>query len=366
VDRDARAVEKKNIFARHTPATFVDEGAMSASMPMEGPKVDAPLADPELRRFLLDFVKRRVGPADADDIVQTVFVEALAAKNLPTDREEMRKYLLGIAKHKVVDAHRRTTREEVGDPPELPVSPPPVEEEALVRWAERQAPATEEAKKTLAWMAREGEGEKLESIAAEEKVPAARVRQRVSRMRRWMKERWLAELAAVAALAVLGIVLWRVLRDPDVEEAIRPEDSAHPLPESPLDRARSLRAEALRRCDEGDYPRCVAGLDEASRLDPAGDSAPEVQAAREKARRALEPKIAPTSKFEDGKKLAPESKQAPVPQAPPTSTTRAPLPKSTNAKPTPKGKNEATPFEDFQKSSPAKKKQRKGEDAMKK
>lgn len=332
---------------------------MSASMPMEGPKFEATLSDPELRRFLLDFVKRRVGPADADDIVQTVFVEALTAKNLPTDREEMRKYLLGIAKHKVVDAHRRTAREQVGDPPELPVSPPPVEEEALVRWVERQAPPTEEAKKTLAWMAREGEGEKLESIAAEEKVPAARVRQRVSRMRRWMKERWLAELAAVAALAVLGIVLWRVLRKPDEVEAIRPDDSASPLPESPLDRARSLRAEALRRCDEGDHSRCIEGLDEAMKLDPAGDSAPEVQAARAKARRALEPKVAPTSSLEDGKKLAPEPKQAPTPKAPRTTTTaQAPAPKPTLFKPTPKGKTEALPIEDFQKSAPAKKKLR--------
>src|SRR5690349_5638501 len=117
---------------------------MSTPMPMDAPKVDAPkvdaaLADPELRRFLLDFVKRRVSAADADDIVQTVLCDALVAKNLPTDKEELRKYLLGIAKHKVVDAHRRTAREEVGEPPELVANPPPVEEESLLRWVEKQA-----------------------------------------------------------------------------------------------------------------------------------------------------------------------------------------------------------------------------------
>ena len=272
----------------------------------------------------------------------------------------MRKYLLGIARHKVVDAHRRASREQVGDPPELSASPPPVEEEALVRWAERQAPATDEAKKTLAWMAREGEGEKLENIAEEERVPAARVRQRVSRMRRWMKERWLAELAAVAsltALAVLGIVLWRVIRGPDDVEAIRPDGSASPVPESPLDRARALRAEAVRRCDEGDFRRCIDGLDDAKRLDPAGDSAPLVQEARRKAERALEPKLAPTSSPPDPK-LRP--KEAPKPPRTIT-TSQAPSPSPTL--PVTKGKTEASPNEDFQKSAPAPKKQRKTTDA---
>ncbi|MDI1474987.1 sigma-70 family RNA polymerase sigma factor [Polyangium sp. y55x31] len=271
---------------------------------MDEPRLAESLADPELRRFLLDFVRRRVSPADADDIVQTVLCEALTAKNRPGDGAELRKYLLGIARHKVADAHRRTAREEVRDPPELVASPPPVEEEALMRWAERQAPATEEAKKTLAWMAREGEGEKLESIAEEEQVPAARVRQRVSRMRRWMKERWLAELAAVAALAVLAVVLWRVAQDAeDPEEAILPLPDRVPAPsDTPLDRARALRADALWWCERGSYKICVDELDAAKQLDPTGDQAPEVQAARERARRALTtPPPVPTSTERDTK-----------------------------------------------------------------
>lgn len=298
---------------------------MSAPMTMDEPRLADPLADPELRRFLLDFVRRRVSPADADDIVQTVLCEALTAKNRPGDGAELRKYLLGIARHKVADAHRRTAREEVRDPPELVASPPPVEEEALMRWAERQAPATEEAKKTLAWMAREGEGEKLESIAEEEQVPAARVRQRVSRMRRWMKERWLAELAAVAALVVLAVVLWRVAKDAeDPEEAILPLPDRVPAPsDTPLDRARALRADALWWCERGSYEVCVEELDAAKQLDPTGDQAPEVQAARERARRALTtPPPVPTSMKEEKKgeideKAKEPQKVAPAPKAVP-------------------------------------------------
>lgn len=334
---------------------------MSASMPMEGPKADEPLADPALRRFLLDFVRRRVASADADDIVQTVLVEALTAKNRPQDHAELRKYLLGIARHKVADTHRRSSREELREPPELVSGPPPIEEEALVRWAERQAPATEEAQKTLAWMAREGEGEKLESIAEEERVPAARVRQRVSRMRRWMKERWLAELAAVAALAVVAFVLYRVFKKPDGVEAILPDASTHPAPETPLDRAKLMRAEALERCGMGEFERCLEGLDQAKALDPAGDLAPEVKSAREAAARALNPAPIPSSTAPETKTNTKsdsksdtnfDSKSAPSP----TSTTKAPAPKSTSTlpkKPVPKGeKGRITPVEDFQKSSP--------------
>ncbi|MDI1430284.1 RNA polymerase sigma factor [Polyangium sorediatum] len=304
---------------------------MSAPMPMDEPRVSEPLADPELRRFLLDFVRRRVSPADADDIVQTVLCEALIAKNRPDDGAELRKYLLGIARHKVADAHRRTAREEVRDPPELVAGPPPVEEEALLRWAERQAPATEEAKKTLAWMAREGEGEKLESIAEEEQVPAARVRQRVSRMRRWMKERWLAELAAVAALVVLAVVLWRVARDAEDPEAILPLPDRVPAPlDTPFDRARALRADALWWCERGSYRICVEELDAARQLDPKGDEAPEVQAARERARRALTVPPTPTTTPRDTKDVKGErNEDAPAPKK----AAPAPKPVPTSVKP---------------------------------
>lgn len=293
------------------------------------------LADPGLRRALEEFVRRRVRDTEVDDVVQTVLCDALAAPGRPGEPEELRRWLFGIARHKVADLHRRSSREVAAELPDLAVEPPPVEERELARWAERQAASSHEAKQTLAWMAREGEGEKLESIAAEEQVPAARVRQRVSRMRRWMKERWLAELAAVAALAILAIVLARLLRrSPELPElAPRPEPApSAPLldPPLPLDRereARPLRAEALRACDKAEWQRCLEGLDQAAKLDAAGDSAPEVVEARARARRALDgnqrdltvPDTSPTGRIPAPKRLpntitpGPRSKVAPVP-----------------------------------------------------
>jgi RNA polymerase sigma factor (sigma-70 family) len=267
---------------------------MSTTMATEDPAAPPnALADPGLRRALEDFVRRRVPAPDVDDVVQTVLCDALAAEGRPGDPAELRRWLMGIARHKVADHHRRSTREEVADLVELPAPPPPIEAREMARWAERQVASTRDAKQTLAWMAREGEGEKLESIAAEEQVPAARVRQRVSRMRRWMKERWLAELAAVAALAVIAVLVARLLRReeaPQIAPMPEPAPTAPPEP-SPLDRARALRADALEACGREAWAECLRKLDEAAGLDPDGDRAPEITEARDRARRAIQKEL---------------------------------------------------------------------------
>jgi DNA-directed RNA polymerase specialized sigma24 family protein len=254
----------------------------------------AGLGDPELRRFLLEYVKKRVPRGDVDDVVQTVLLDALAATKRPEDPAELRKWVVGIARHKCADLHRRAGRERPADDelPEQPAAPAALEERSLVRWAEEQAQSSREAGKTLDWMAREGEGDKLEHIAEEEALPPARVRQRVSRMRRFLKERWLAEVALVAALGALAILVWSWLRkndEPIVADPTKPPPSAAPsLPElERLAEGRRIRVGALEVCRSGEDQRCIEQLDRAKELDPTGDEAPEVREAREAATRRL-------------------------------------------------------------------------------
>jgi RNA polymerase sigma factor (sigma-70 family) len=336
---------------------------MSTTMATEDPtgRTVDPLADPGLRRALEDFVRRRVSAPDVDDVVQTVLCDALAADGRPRDPAELRRWLIGIARHKVADHHRRAAREELSEAPELPAPPPPIEAREMARWAERQVASTRDAKQTLAWMAREGEGEKLESIAADEQVPAARVRQRVSRMRRWMKERWLAELAAVAALAVLAVLVARLLRRDDAPQiAPMPEPPPTALPEpSPLDRARALRAEAFEACGREAWQECLRKLDEAAGLDPDGDRAPEVTEARDRARRAIqrERDDANEKQKDDKDSVAPppptDAKTATPVKAPletkpfPTSTTPTTTPAPRPKKPTLTGKEKLSSDADF-------------------
>jgi RNA polymerase sigma factor (sigma-70 family) len=318
----------------HTPTGPRDSLSMSTAM--AGPASPsatsgAALGDPELRRFLRDYVKKRVGQDDVDDVVQTVLVDALASTKRPDDPAEIRKWLVGIARHKCADVHRRAGRERPADEdlPDQPAQPPPVEERALVRWAEEQAQSTREADKTLGWMAREGEGDKLEHIAEEEALPAARVRQRVSRMRRFLKERWLAEVALVAALGAVAFFLWRALRrdeGPIVADPTPPK-TATPIADPLRDGSRVLEGRRLREatldvCRNDEHQRCLDDLDRARELDPVGDAAPDVRQARERAAAALrqpppiqepqqtkEPAPTPTE-------VPPAPKQAPKPPPP--------------------------------------------------
>ena len=279
------------------------------------------LGDPALRRQLEEFVRRRVPASDVDDVVQTVLLDARAATARPDGGDELKRWLLGVARHKVVDLHRRAHREPPAELPEIETAPPPVEERELVRWAEKQAGSTRDAQKTLGWMAREGEGEKLEAIAADERAPRRRVRQRVSRMRRWMKERWLAELAAVAALVLLAFAVWRWLSKPEDE---RPEAHHEPAPTAtiapeptPLERAAELRLKAFDECSANHWQACLDGLDRAKALDPNGDLAPPVGAARDAATRGLTPE-----------KAWPESVALPARSSPTPTPKPAPMPKA--------------------------------------
>ena len=133
------------------------------------------------RRTLVGIVRKRVPECDVEDIVQATLAEALSP-SAPREEQALQRWLIGVVRHKIADRHRQGRRESF-DLPELHVDAAPHSEEDLVRWAQRELPADGEPHRTLEWMLREGDGEKLESIAESEQVPAPRVRKRVSRLR---------------------------------------------------------------------------------------------------------------------------------------------------------------------------------------
>jgi len=134
----------------------------------------------------------------------------------------------------VIDWFRRARREVPRDLESGEEAPVAAAESApqsamdLLRWAQKERPAGEENAKTLEWMLREGEGEKLETIAAEANVPAPRVRQRVSRLRRYYKARWAAQTAALAALLLIALAIALSLRRRHEEVAPAPGPSLVP------------------------------------------------------------------------------------------------------------------------------------------
>jgi DNA-directed RNA polymerase specialized sigma24 family protein len=293
------------------------------------------LADTELRSALVRFVRSRLPAAEVEDVVQSTLTDALAATTAPTEPEELRRWVHGIARNKVADYHRKAGREVPRDPPpgaEPHADDAPHSARELLTWAERELPDGAEAQSTLEWMLREGDGEKLEHIAEEANLPAPRVRQRVSRLRRHLRARWAAAVAAALALALVGYAIYRMGQP-------KPEDIARevvPTP-SPEDRAAELRHEGLRLCKDEKWQHCLDALDRAKAIDPVGDTAEKIQEARRAAARGLAPEpqqLPPDSK---DSKQAPEKGQLPVPtSAPPTAkppAPKAPAPKkgATNA-----------------------------------
>jgi len=321
----------------------------------------SPLTDPRFRNALAAMVRRRVPEADAEDIVQSALAEALASASAPKEPDALRRWVWGVARHKVVDFHRRARREEVTELPDLPelFDEPPHAERDLLRWAEKELPPQAAARETLGWLLREGDGEKLEHIAEGARLPPPQVRQRVVRLRKHLRTRWAREVAALAALGVvvtIAVVIWTRRREPVTPIAHDP--SAVPLPIAPVpeDLAARERALALDACARGAFRACVDGLDRAAALDPAGDRADAVQRARAAAARALEPtpgpspsptslsplpssapRIAPTSLSDPPHtSIAPMTTEAPRPVPPLSSAPTAPVPTS-------KGKDPSRP-----------------------
>jgi RNA polymerase sigma factor (sigma-70 family) len=209
------------------------------------------LADPALAEALSHFVSGRVPASDVDDIVQSTLAEALAAGRAPDDGEELRRWVHGIARHKVVDWFRARRREvpletfEGGAPAASAASTAhdtatgsepegAADAKNLLRWAERELPTGAENARTLEWLLREGQGESLEAIAAEADVEAPRVRQRVSRLRKHFRTRRAAELAALAALVVVAVVVALAMRTKPEPIAPRESPSSEPMHLDPL------------------------------------------------------------------------------------------------------------------------------------
>ncbi|MFO0660648.1 MAG: sigma-70 family RNA polymerase sigma factor [Polyangiaceae bacterium] len=303
------------------------------------------LSDARLREAVANVVRRMVPSHEVDDVVQAAFTDAIASQNTPDNPEELRRWVIGIARHKAADLHRRRRREQVGDTPELEAPSGPQSASELLRWAERELPEGDGAHQTLDWMLREGAGEKLESIAESEQIPAPRVRQRVARLRKHFRERWAAQTAIGAAiLLALGFALWSWRRINAPDRIVRDVPSALPSHDGdpdPLQRARELRQVALEQCEKQEWQRCLDGLDDAAKLDPEGDRAEEIKRARQAARDHLSPPIdsaspspsslLPTQAPPSDTVAPPSDGVVPAPDS--SSVSKAPAPTSTTSAP---------------------------------
>lgn len=273
------------------------------------------LRSTSLRQAMVAYALRRGAGADAEDAVQATLTEAWQKAERPTDPELLRRWLWGILRHKVVDTHRKRSREIVAGDLESPDSHAPahrvdpVQEDGandLLRWASRNLPEGRDTKQTLDWLLREAEGESLDRIAHEAALPPARVRKRVSRLREHFRLHWQRDVAALAALGVvLGVLFWLWPRPITPEPIARDPQPTTPDPRH--QRSIELRDLAHDACEHGNFRRCLELLDEAQGL-----GEPESPRDVANRRRATPPPLAPA----------------------PSATSVAPPPRSTTTSPT--------------------------------
>lgn len=257
---------------------------MAERVNLDAAELNRRLADPKLFRDVQAAVRRRIHGDEALDVVQATFAEVLGSRDVPAEPDEFRRFVFGVARHKVFDHFRRRAREVPSDDSDAgEQAPEPLSARDLLRWAEGALPDSE-SQHTLEWMLREGDGEKLEHIARDANVPAPRVRKRVSRLRSFLRQRWATELLLAGFVLSLGVYLYSRHRRDD--ERAGPDVVRE---NAPLELARKLRRTALERCRDAAFEDCIAGLDRARALDPAGDSALEVVEARRGANSRLSP-----------------------------------------------------------------------------
>ena len=129
----------------------------------------------------------------------------------------------------------------------------------------------------------------LASVAGAAEPARGNVAPRVEPVAHRPARRWYALgawAAAAATLVALGamhrgtlVAFFRGAEPigPDIEP---PSSVAAPTEPSPADKALALRTAAFAACEKGRWDACEEHLDDANAFDPAGDTAPEVVAAR--------------------------------------------------------------------------------------
>lgn len=194
----------------------------------------------DVRRSLVALLRRRVPVQEVDDLAQTILCDALAAGSMPTDEEELRRWLVGIARHKIADYHRRASRTAARSEGDAPLatcatSPAAFEEREVLHQLLGEVRSRRDAE-TMEWLVREHGGERLTDIAEENALPAPVVRQRVSRLRRALRSRW--GVAAGLLLLLAGAAAYALTREkvaiaPDAPIVLEAPATANPVAPAP-------------------------------------------------------------------------------------------------------------------------------------
>jgi DNA-directed RNA polymerase specialized sigma24 family protein len=249
------------------------------------------LAAPEVREAIAMVLRRRgISAVDAEDLTHDVIVRALRMAGPPQSQDECLLAVKKIARDLAIDAFkvRRGRAKYDAGPHENPDDAPaagsasaegrhPIDVARQLAVVQREIESGNITARQAATLASDAMDTPHAEIASQMNLAPQTVRNELVAARRTARASWAGYLAT-ALFASVALLLWISRQPGDVAKA-----------PSPQHLAAQQRREALSDCAEQRWKACLAGLDEAARLDPPGDAAPDVVKARADARAHLAP-----------------------------------------------------------------------------
>jgi DNA-directed RNA polymerase specialized sigma24 family protein len=244
---------------------------------------------------------RGIQPQDLEDMTQEVLEELCGATPTQTLKECI-VLALHIANQRAIDYLRRRAsrgRHNVGltdqadahvhDENAATSSLTSIDTKRKLEVFQQEVDAGRISKRQVTIAMHAADGLDHVQIARSMKLSEQTVRNIASDTRKTSRNAWAKYVGALVAVGILLVLFFKRPRgEPDATPAPRPHPtptiSEHPPTPTPPERAAELRRNALHDCDMGNMQRCLEKLDQAKELDPAGDSAPAVQRARERIR----------------------------------------------------------------------------------
>ncbi len=293
------------------------------ALPEPAPELVAHFNDPALRRRLMGNRRwHEVPERKIEDIVHTTLCDAWARRHTwPATIEELDKLLFISLRGDRIDDLRKEGRapllrkkrtgqqaDEGGSPPDadaedspaMAVTTPVADAREDLRWASRYVESRPGLRRAFVWMIEMHMGMKAAEIGARDGSSANTVTLAVSRLRAQLG----AAYRALIVLFAVGVVTWAYFWRRGVDDTARPgprpvptvvapEGPAPTTQAPPAPSAEDLRARALAECAAKKWSACLEDLDRAQDLDPDGERAPRVKAARTAIGRALSAKPVP-------------------------------------------------------------------------
>ena len=236
---------------------------------------------------------------EIDDIAQTVTAELLAMADPPDDMDGCLAAARRAANDESIDTFRKSARRgahnagptpyadrvTAEDPTEAATWHPIDRARQIALLREKLDDGSLSARDAQL-LALDADGADAIEIGQELNLAPQTVRNALSRAKGVVRAAWNSRLKGPLALLAVLLLSWWAKREHD-RRAQRDRNDIHqdapfapPLP--PMERADRLRHDARDACADRDWMKCIEELDDAKKLDPAGEERPEVQEMRQR------------------------------------------------------------------------------------